>query len=135
VNAKSWHQNRDFSRVCLTVPVTVTSTIPTPVKQKISWSLCGQVIVLTGSGILVSLPKKPPVEDSVRLEFSLPTVPPEDIKIRAHPIRSLPSDDNQWNVAYRFDTISEEDRDKIIGCCLVEQRRMLRLDHGIIGSV
>ena len=135
MNTKGWHQKRDFSRVCLTVPVTVTSIIPTPVKQKINWSLSGLVIDLTGSGILVSLPNQPPVEDSVSLEFSLPTEPSEDIKILAHSVRSLPTDDNQWNVAYRFDTISEEDRDKIIGCCLVEQRRMLQFDHGIIGSV
>jgi len=134
VNAKSCHQIRDFSRVSLTTPVIVTSIYSLPLKQKIDWSLCGKVIDLTGSGILVSLPKKPPAEESVQLEFSLPTEPPEHLRILAQPIRSLVTDDNQWNVAYRFDTISEEDRDKIIGCCLVEQRRLLRLDHGIFGS-
>ena len=52
---------------------------------------------------------------------------PRVIKILAHPVRQEQIADDQWDVAFHFDDISDEDRDKIIGCCLVIQRRLLRL--------
>jgi len=115
--------------------ISISSTIQLPSSQNYKWVLHGKTIDITGSGILIVLLEQPPNEDQVSLKISLPTEPPECIRILAHPVRTLRVDDNEWNIAYRFDTISEEERDKIIGCCLVEQRRVLRLNHGIRGSV
>jgi len=87
----------------------------------------GRTIDISGSGILAVFSEKPPTFQKIRLELSIPTKLPEIIKIIAHPVRTLQVNDHQWEVAYHFDDISIEDRDKIIGCCLVIQRRLLRL--------
>ncbi len=134
VEYSGMNQNRDFCRVHVNADITITANSILSGKQNGEVVLTGRAIDLTGSGILVSLSEKPPAADQVSLEISLPTDPPEQIKIEAHPIRTIHTSDNQWKVAYRFDIISEEERDKIIGFCLVEQRRRLRLDHGIRGS-
>ena len=134
VEFSGMNQNRDFCRVHVNADITITVNSILSGKQHGELVLNGKAIDLTGSGVLVSLSEKPPAADQVNLEISLPTDPPEQIKIAAHPIRTLHANDNQWKVAYRFDIISEEERNKIIGFCLVEQRRMLRLNHGIRGS-
>ena len=128
------NQNRDFFRVQVNADITITANSLLSAKQTGDLIFKGKAVDLTGSGILVLLSEKPPAADKVSLDISLPTDPPEHIKIAAHPIRTFHANDNHWKVAYRFDIISEEDRDKIIGFCLVEQRRMLRLNNGIRGS-
>jgi hypothetical protein len=45
----------------------------------------------------------------------------------AHPVRVVETQPNMYDVAYHFDEINREDRDKIIACCLIIQRQMLRL--------
>jgi hypothetical protein len=63
----------------------------------------------------------------VHLEIIIPSPEPETVKVVAHPVRTHRLNDNRYEVAYHFDDISMEDRDKIIGCCLVLQRKLLRL--------
>lgn len=91
------------------------------------WSIAGKTIDISGSGILASFNESPPLDKQIRLEITLPTPEPETISVLAHPVRSQQVGDNQFDVAYHFDDISTEDRDKIIGCCLIIQRRLLRL--------
>ena len=45
--------------------------------------------------------------------------------METHAVRAQQLHDGRYEVAYHFDDISTEDRDKIIGCCLVIQRKML----------
>jgi hypothetical protein len=47
--------------------------------------------------------------------------------VLAHQVRVQELHDGRFEVAYHFDDITIEDRDTIIGCCLVLQRKMLRL--------
>ncbi|PIE64475.1 MAG: hypothetical protein CSA26_08360 [Desulfobacterales bacterium] len=121
-------QMREFFRVDTTTRVIGKSFQPEFFgKKEKPWCLQGQTIDISGNGILASFSEQPPMDDQIRLEITLPTTPPELIKVLARPVRSLQVADNQWDAAYYFDDISDEDRDKIIGCCLVIQRRMLQL--------
>jgi hypothetical protein len=91
------------------------------------WSMPGKTIDISGSGILASFSEPPPMDSQTHLEITLPTPNPETISVIAHPVRKQKISDNHYAVAYHFDDITPEDRDKIIGCCLLIQRRLLRL--------
>jgi hypothetical protein len=91
------------------------------------WSTEGQTVDISGSGILAIFDQKPQGDHQVRLEITTPTIEPDTIKVLAHQVRSQQLHDGRYEVAYHFDDITPEDRDKIIGCCLVIQRKMLRL--------
>lgn len=126
--AISYDQMREFFRVDATAHVISKSFQPALYgKTGDPWTLQGKTIDISGSGILASFSKKPPMDEQVKLEVTLPSTPSEVIKILAHPVRREQINEDQWDVAFRFDDISDEDRDKIIGCCLIIQRRLLRL--------
>ena len=91
------------------------------------WSMEGETIDISGSGILAVFASLPPADKQVHLELTIPAAEPEVVKAVAHPVRTHRLQDNRYEVAYHFDDISMEDRDKIIGCCLVLQRQLLRL--------
>lgn len=87
----------------------------------------GETIDISGSGILATFPQKPPKAKHIRLEITLPTDIPETVTALAQPIRTVKTSDNKYDVAFHFEDITNEDRDRIIGCCLEIQRRLLRL--------
>ena len=95
--------------------------------QEQSWAIRGSTIDISGNGILAAFSEKPPADELVRLEISLPTRESQIIKILATPVRNQQVEDDQWETAYYFQHISSEDRDRIIGCCLEIQRQFLRL--------
>ena len=128
VKAISHEQMRDFFRVDAVTSVIGRSFTPELKKDEDnSWALKGETIDISGSGILVSFPEKPPESKQIRLDITLPTVEPEIGTVLAHPVRTIQTVDDQYDVAYQFIEISTEDRDKIIGWCLEIQRRLLRL--------
>lgn len=121
-------QMREFFRVDATTTVISNSFHPDFFdKTGEPWSVKGKTIDISGSGILASFTEMPPREKQVRLEITLPTTEPEVISVLAHPVRTQKVSENNYEVAYSFNEISMEDRDKIIGCCLVIQRKLLRL--------
>ncbi len=91
------------------------------------WSTKGQTIDISGSGILAIFDEKPQADHQVKLEITIPSVEPHIIKILAHQVRAQQLHDGRHEIAYHFDDITTKDRDKIIGCCFVIQRKMLRL--------
>ena len=91
------------------------------------WSLSGESLDLSGSGALVLFPSCPPEDKQTQLVISLPMADEQPISAVAHIVRLQRQDDGRCEVAYHFDDISMEDRDRIIGHCLVLQRQMLRL--------
>jgi hypothetical protein len=124
----SHEQMREFFRVDATTNVISSSFRPEFFgEQDEPWSMRGTTIDISGSGILASFTTPPPMDTQTRLEIALPTAQPETISLIAHPVRKEKIGENQYVVAYHFDDISTEDRDKIIGCCLLMQRRLLRL--------
>jgi hypothetical protein len=124
----SHEQMREFFRVDATTSVISSSFHPEFFTTKGEpWSMKGKTIDISGSGLLAIFTEMPPMEKQVRLEIALPAKEPEIITILAHPVRLQQLGDNQFEVAYHFDDITTEDRDKIIGCCLIIQRKLLRL--------
>lgn len=124
----SHEQMRDFFRVDATTSVISSSFHPQFYdKEGEPWAIQGETIDISGSGLLATFSEMPPEDKQVKLTISLPGDEPEILNLIAHPVRSEKSKDNQYLVAYQFDDIATEDRDKIIGCCLVIQRKLLRL--------
>lgn len=124
----SHEQMREFFRIDAVTKV-ISSSFHTKFANEHNepWSIQGETVDLSGSGILAIFPTQPPDEKQIQLEISIPSPEPVTIKVIAHQIRMQQLDDGQCEVAYHFDDISIEDRDKIIGCCLVLQRKILRL--------
>lgn len=128
----SHEQMREFFRVD-TVTKVISKSFQTQFADNNSepWSMQGETIDISGSGILALFTALPPADKQVNLEITIPSAEPETIKVVAHPVRTHRLGDNRYEVAYHFDDISVEDRDKIIGCCLVIQRRLLRLRYQV----
>lgn len=121
-------QMREFFRVDAVTKVICSSLQPEFFdKAGKPWRLKGRTVDISGSGILAIFNEPPPKDKQVRLTLTLPLNEPEIISVLARPVRTMKIDENQYEVAYRFDDISTEDRDKIIGCCLIIQRKHLRL--------
>lgn len=121
-------QMREFFRVDATSKI-ITKSFHTELfgsKDK-PWSIEGTTIDISGSGILASFPEEPPADIQIRLEITIPSDEPETISVLAHQVRASQLAEDRFEVAYHFDEIATEDRDKIIGCCLVIQRRLLQL--------
>ncbi len=128
IKAMSHEQMREFFRVDA-----VTSVIGRSFKSSVKagnpdeWAVRGETIDISGSGILASFTEKPPNDKQITLEITLPTVEPEVVTVLARPVRTINTAEDQYDIAYHFEEITTEDRDKIIGCCLEIQRRLLRL--------
>lgn len=121
-------QMREFFRVDAITDVISKSFQPEFFgSQGRSWTIRGKTIDISGNGILAAFSEKPPGDEVVRLELSLPERDAQIIKLLARQVRGQQIDEHQWETAYHFQNISSEDRDKIIGCCLEIQRRLLRL--------
>lgn len=119
-------QLRDFFRVDAVTRV-IGESFHTLAGDEEDWQIEGKTVDISGSGILATFTERPPENDTVRLQITLPSTPPEVIAVIATKIRTQRIADNKWEIAFRFDEIRPEDRDKIIGCCLVIQRQLLRL--------
>jgi len=92
------------------------------------WSIEGKTIDISGNGVLAIFPSPPPEDKQVRLEITIPLEDKtENITVLAHQVRSTKLNDNHFETAFHFDDITTENRDKIIGCCLMIQRKLLRL--------
>jgi hypothetical protein len=121
-------QMREFFRVDATTDVMSKSFHPEFFSEEgRPWLLKGTTFDISGSGLLAFFNEQPPADRQVRLEISLPSQTPDIVKALARPVRSQQIDNDQWEVAYHFEDISTEDRDKIIGWCLEIQRQLLRL--------
>lgn len=124
----SHEQMREFFRVDAVTQV-ISKSFQTELvnKNMEPWSLAGKTIDISGSGILAHFTDQPPSDKRSMLEITVPYPEPEVITVLARRIRTKKMKEGGFEVAYHFDDISTEDRDKIIGCCLIVQRKMLRL--------
>ena len=124
----SHEQMREFFRVD-TVTNVISKSFHTELfsDKNEPWSTKGQTVDISGSGILAIFDEKPQADRQVKLEITIPPNEKDKIKVLAHQVRVQQLHDGRFEVAYHFDDITTEDRDKIIGSCLVIQRKMLRL--------
>lgn len=121
-------QLREFFRVDATTRVVSKAfKNKNPELQDNDWHCEGTTVDISGSGLLASFSSLPPMDNKVQLEIILPGNDEQIIKTMAIPIRSRKIKDDLYEVAYHFEEISSEDRDLIIGSCLVIQRQLLRM--------
>jgi len=121
-------QMREYFRVDCTLPIQLRSVVPDEFDSPDEkWRIPGTTVDLSGSGLRASFTSSPPENTQVRMELALPTAVPTVVNILASPVRISKLTDKLWDAAYQFDDVNDEDRDTIIGCCLVAQRRLLRL--------
>lgn len=120
-------QMREFFRVDAVTDVISNSFETSVFDDNEQEAIAGKTVDISGSGILAIFEDKPPQTKHIKLEISLPGEDLETIKIFAHQVRVHELHDGRFEAAYHFDDISDEDRDSIIGTCLVLQRQMLRL--------
>lgn len=124
----SHEQMREYFRVDLAVPVLIKSIVPEEfATPEDNWKLTGTTVDLSGSGLRANFTSSPPRDNQVHLEIALPTPVTNIVKVVATPVRTSQLTEDLWNVAYRFDVIEDDDQDAIIGCCMLAQRRLLRL--------
>jgi hypothetical protein len=119
---------REFFRVDATAKI-ISKSFQTELFENKgeTWSIEGKTIDISGNGVLAFFPEEPPADKQVRLEITIPLAEPETVTLLAHQVRAVKLSDERFEAAYHFDDISVEDRDKIIGCCLLIQRKLLRL--------
>lgn len=121
-------QLREFFRVDAVTTVITNNFHSSFSKKKDSdWSVQGETLDISGSGILAIFPSRIPDEELINLKIELPTENKEIISITAKQVRTSKLGDDRWEVALQYDNIKTEDRDKIIGCCLTIQRKLLQL--------
>ncbi len=129
VKSVSHGQMREFFRVDASTPV-ISKPFANNNSAAEQWEVAGESIDISGSGILATFDEKIPEAKFISLQLTLPTEDVEEneiIEIIAHQVRSYQREDGRYQVAFHYDNISDEDRDKIIGACLILQRKMLRL--------
>jgi len=125
----SHEQMREYFRIDAIADLTISSynnKLVSP-EETNPWKIKAKTVDISGSGALAVLPERPPTDKQVVLEITLPSAPGTTIKVLSHPVRTKKLTDGRFEVAYHFDEINTEDRDAIIGCCLVLQRKLLRL--------
>jgi hypothetical protein len=128
INGLDQSRMREYFRVDASIAV-IARPLPPEVAgtEESPWSLAGRTLDISGNGILAVFPEKPSLDEPIRLEITLPAGHPGTMSVLARPVRSRETGDGNYEVAYHFEDIPDQDRDRIIGCCLVLQRKLLRL--------
>ena len=123
-------QLREFFRVDATTKVFSTSLKPAVFgggdKTK-SWEIPGKTIDISGSGILAIFPEKLPGNNSLKLKIMIPDGIDTPVSVLAQQVRNQEIAKDKWEVAFHFNDIKSEDRDRLMGYCFTLQRELLRL--------
>jgi len=121
-------QLRDFFRVDVSAPLIARPAVSTNIlSSEEEWSLNGETIDVSGSGLLALFNHPIDQDKPVRVDLILPSGDAAIVETVAHVVRSKKISDNQYQVALHFDDIAQEDRDRIMACCFEIQRKHLRL--------
>lgn len=116
---------RDYFRVSLALPVTISSIEDDGSPAKANWSLTGETLDLSGSGSLAVFTSECRARTKIFIEIDLDS-PPKHVFCHGHVVRTKRMRGGRWQTALHFDDIGQQVRDAIITNCLHEQRRRLR---------
>ncbi len=116
---------REFFRVSINTPLELGYT-PGPKEVKVTaWNMIGTTIDLSGCGVLGLFAEKPPSTNRLVIQIANPSNQDKIICV-GHVVRSYRMRKKRYQVAIHFDNIDQKTRDKVIACCLTEQRKQLR---------
>ncbi len=116
---------REFFRVDIRIPITATYEPGATEDQNHRWTLKGETLDMSGSGVLAIFPDQPKNKHRISLNITL-RHSNISIECTAHVVRSRRLRKGHYRVALHFDEVSPRHRDHIISCCLQEQRLQLR---------
>jgi len=132
----SHEQLRDYFRVDISAPLVARPALPeTNQTREAEWSLNGETVDVSGSGLLALFSTPIDQDKPVRVDLVLPTGDAKTVQTIAHVVRSKKISDGKYQVALHFDQIKSEDRDRIMACCFEIQRKHLRLKVQVKNSV
>ncbi len=121
-------QMRDYFRVDMKTPVVATPVVPREIApESDQWQLSGETIDVSGGGLLAAFPEPLETDRPLRINLVLPKGEGEVVQAVAHVVRSRKISEHCYHVAFHFDQIEAQDRDRIIACCFKIQRCHLRL--------
>ncbi|RUM43359.1 MAG: hypothetical protein DSY80_05775 [Desulfocapsa sp.] len=116
---------REYFRVDTKIPI-VANYNPEGIEgDSHSWTLEGQTLDMSGSGILTILPEEPPVKHKIELKLCI-NEGKNVVCCVGHIVRTKRLRRGRYQVAFHFDTMKPKERDTIISYCLQEQRNRLR---------
>jgi c-di-GMP-binding flagellar brake protein YcgR len=87
--------------------------------------LNGETVDLSGGGVLALLPQNPLNKNNILLEIILPDNS-GPVEILAHVVRVQRLKKTKYQVAFQFDKVDAKTQDRIIACCMQQQRKQLR---------
>jgi len=116
---------REYFRVDTKLMVVVDYNPENVEGEDHSWTLEGQTLDISGSGILTILPEEPQTMHKITLNLCI-TEGKDTISCTGHIVRTKRLRKGKYQVAFHFDTMKPKERDAIISYCLQEQRNRLR---------
>lgn len=116
---------RKYFRVNTTTEITASYRTSSQAASQSSWSIDGQTMDLSASGVLCLFSDEPKNNERIILEIYLPD---KNITVNAvsHIVHKKRLRNRRWLVAFHFDTVSAKHIDAIITYLLGEQRKQLR---------
>ena len=115
---------RDFFRVPLFTPVTLTVEQDSNKDSAPQWLLKGETLDLSGSGALTLFDEEIQEGKQLQITLDLPS-PQASVSFQGHVVRAQRVRRGRWQISLRFDNIANKLRDIIISNCLYEQRKQL----------
>lgn len=116
---------REFFRVAIHVPVTISFEPETDDDLERQWSLGGETLDISGSGLLALFSEE--CRDRQRIKIAIELSSPQaSVVCMGHVVYTRRVRKGRWHIALHFDDIASKHRDIIISNCLYEQRRQLK---------
>ncbi len=116
---------REYFRVDLNTRIIARHESPNEHANESSWEIHGETLDVSGTGFLCLLDHEPPHHNNISLEVYFEHIK-QTITCRGRVIRVRRLKKDRFRVAFHIEQIQPKDRDKIITCCMNEQRKMLR---------
>jgi hypothetical protein len=115
---------RQYFRVAISVPLTVSSPKESKDDPASRWCIKGETLDMSGSGVLALCDEACQNRGQIQITMELPS-PQAIISCMAHVVSARRARKGRWHVAMHFDDIGIKQRDLILSNCLNEQRNQL----------
>ena len=115
---------RAFFRINIALPITLAPL--NHLEGEEAWSLTGNTLDLSGSGVLALFPADCPANDNIAIEIALNAAAGKKARCVGHVVFRRRLRGGRFQVALHFDNIHHKTQSAVIGTCLNEQRRQLR---------
>ncbi|PIE64474.1 MAG: hypothetical protein CSA26_08355 [Desulfobacterales bacterium] len=116
---------REYFRVFFQTTITASYEPSHLDSKEKAWTMKGDSVDLSGTGVLVIFPKEPLNKHNIFLDFDLPATG-KSVHCIARIVRTKRIRKSRYQVALHFEHITRKHRDLIITACLQEQRKQLR---------